>query len=58
MGGMSHRPKAHTRDNQRRFDEDAACWVKVARVAQRIGMRLIEIKDLLDSLPPDAYLIE
>lgn len=42
--------------NQRRFDEDAACRVKVARVAQRIGMRLAEIKDLLDSLPPDADL--
>ena len=47
-----------TSGNQRRFDKDAACRVKVARVAQRIGMRLIEIKDLLDSLPPDADLIE
>ncbi|MBU1800904.1 MAG: MerR family transcriptional regulator [Actinobacteria bacterium] len=47
-----------TTGNQRRFDEDAACRVKVARVAQRIGMRLVEIKDLLDSLPPDADLIE
>ncbi|MGL5816789.1 MAG: MerR family transcriptional regulator [Phycicoccus sp.] len=45
-----------TSGNQRRFDKDAACRVKVARVAQRIGMRLAEIKDLLDSLPPDADL--
>jgi MerR family redox-sensitive transcriptional activator SoxR len=43
-----------TTGNQRRFGEDAACRVKVARVAQRIGMTLVEIKDLLDSLPPDA----
>ncbi|MGL5851249.1 MAG: MerR family transcriptional regulator [Phycicoccus sp.] len=43
-----------TSGNQRRFGEDAACRVKVARVAQRIGLRLAEIKELLDSLPPDA----
>lgn len=47
-----------TTGNQRRFDEDAACRVKVARVAQRIGMRLVEIKNLLDALPPDADLLE
>ncbi len=47
-----------TTGNQRRFDEDAACRVKVARVAQRIGMRLVEIKKLLDSLPPDADILE
>lgn len=47
-----------TTGNQRRFDQDAACRVRVARVAQRIGMRLVEIKDLLDSLPPDADTLE
>ncbi|MGL5819525.1 MAG: MerR family transcriptional regulator [Phycicoccus sp.] len=45
-----------TSGNQRRFDQDAACRVRLARVGQRIGLRLAEIRDLLDSLPPDADL--
>ncbi|WP_218921905.1 MerR family transcriptional regulator [Kibdelosporangium phytohabitans] len=40
-----------TSGNQRRFTEDAACRVKVARVAQRIGYKVAEIADLLDGLP-------
>jgi MerR family transcriptional regulator, redox-sensitive transcriptional activator SoxR len=43
-----------TRGNQRRFGEDAPCRVKVARVAQGIGLSVREIAALLDGLPPDA----
>ncbi len=42
-----------TSGNQRRFTDDAACRVKVARVAQRIGYSIAEIAELLEGLPPD-----
>lgn len=45
-----------TPGNQRRFDEDASCRVKVARVAQRIGLSISEISELLSGLPPNATL--
>lgn len=42
-----------TSGNQRRFGADAACRVKVARVAQRVGLTVAEIAELLAMLPPD-----
>jgi MerR family redox-sensitive transcriptional activator SoxR len=44
---------ARTTGNQRRFDIHAACRVKVARVAQRIGLTIAEIRAMLDALPPN-----
>ncbi|MFG1916280.1 MerR family transcriptional regulator [Micromonospora sp. NPDC048898] len=44
---------ARTGGNQRRFDSDAACRIRVARVAQRVGLTVRDIRDLLASLPPD-----
>lgn len=40
-----------TSGNQRRFDDSAACRVKVARVAQRIGYSIADIARLLSTLP-------
>lgn len=48
----SHR----TAGNQRRFSDDAACRIRVARVAQRIGLSIAEIRDLLTELPEEAPL--
>lgn len=45
-----------TSGGQRRFDDHAACRVKVARVAQRIGLSVQEIRDLLATLPSDPGL--
>lgn len=45
-------PATRTRGNQRRFDENAACRVRVAQVAQRIGLSIAEIADLLATLGP------
>lgn len=45
-----------TSGNQRRFDDDAACRVRAARVAQRVGLSLAEIADVLADLPRDATL--
>ncbi|MEK8103966.1 MerR family DNA-binding transcriptional regulator [Micromonospora sp. M12] len=42
-----------TSGNQRRFDEHAACRVKVAQVAQRIGLSINEIAHLLSTLGPN-----
>ena len=42
-----------TSGDQRRFDETAACRVKVARVAQRVGLSVREIADVLSTLPED-----
>lgn len=42
--------------NQRRFGDDAACRVKVARVAQRIGLSVAETAAVLATLPPDPKL--
>lgn len=41
-----------TPGNQRRFDADTACRIKVARVAQRIGLTLADVRAVLDTLPP------
>ena len=47
--------RAHrTSGNQRRFDDDAGCRVKMARVAQRLGLSIKEIATLLDDLPANA----
>lgn len=47
-----------TSGNQRRFDRSTACRIRVARVAQRIGMTVHEIRDLLAVLPEDAQATE
>ncbi|MEV7987516.1 MerR family DNA-binding transcriptional regulator [Micromonospora sp. NPDC085948] len=41
-----------TSGNQRRFDDHAACRVRVAQVAQRIGLSINEIATLLGTLGP------
>ena len=45
-----------TSGNQRRFDVHAACRIRIARVAQRIGLTVTEIAELLAGQPPDAGL--
>ncbi|MFG1841109.1 MerR family transcriptional regulator [Micromonospora sp. NPDC049175] len=45
---------ARTSGNQRRFDSDAACRIRVARVAQRVGLTVNDIRALLAALPSDA----
>jgi MerR family transcriptional regulator, redox-sensitive transcriptional activator SoxR len=45
-----------TSGNQRRFDEHAACRVKVARVAQRVGLSVKEIREVLDGLGEEPTL--
>jgi MerR family transcriptional regulator, redox-sensitive transcriptional activator SoxR len=45
-----------TGGNQRRFAADAACRVKVARVAQRIGYSVADIVELLKGLPRNPQL--
>lgn len=45
-----------TSGGQRRFDDQAACRIKVARVAQRIGLSVQEIRDLLATLPSNPGL--
>lgn len=47
-----------TSGNQRRFGPEAACRVRVARVAQRIGLSVGEIRDLLATLPPEPALVD
>lgn len=47
-----------TSGNQRRFDDSAACRVKVARVAQRIGYSVAEIAELLSTLPRTPQLAD
>lgn len=42
-----------TTGDQRRFDDNAACRIKVARVAQRVGLTVREIADVLTALPDD-----
>lgn len=41
-----------TPGNQRRFEADTACRIKVAKVAQRIGLSVADVRVLLASLPP------
>lgn len=47
---------SRTSGNQRRFDHHAACRVKVTRVAQRVGLSISEIRDVLNSLGDDPTL--
>lgn len=42
-----------TSGNQRRFGEEDACRIKVIRVAQRVGMSVVEISELLTGLPQE-----
>ncbi|MEV6304718.1 MerR family transcriptional regulator [Actinoplanes sp. NPDC051861] len=42
-----------TRSDQRRFDESAACRIRVAKVAQRVGLTVREIADVFAGLPAD-----
>ena len=39
--------------NQRLFDQGAACRIRVAKLAQRVGLTVREIADLFADLPPD-----
>jgi len=42
-----------TTSNQRRFDDSAACRIKVAKLAQRVGLTVREIAELFFGLPAD-----
>ncbi|GAA4602324.1 MerR family redox-sensitive transcriptional activator SoxR [Actinoplanes octamycinicus] len=42
-----------TSGDQRRFDAAAACRIKVAKLAQRVGLTVREIADVLADLPDD-----
>ena len=42
-----------TAGDQRRFDDVAACRIKVAKVAQRVGLTVREIADVFGTLPAD-----
>jgi MerR family redox-sensitive transcriptional activator SoxR len=40
-----------TSGNQRRFYEADGCLIKIIRVAQRVGLSVAEIRDLMSGLP-------
>lgn len=42
-----------TAGNQRRFHRVEPCLVKIVRVAQRVGLTVAEIRDLMADLPQD-----
>ena len=42
-----------TAGDQRRFDASAACRIRVAKVAQRVGLTVREIADVFAALPDD-----
>ncbi len=42
-----------TPGNQRRFDESASCRIKVAKLAQRVGLTVREIAKIFADLPPE-----
>lgn len=42
-----------TAGDQRRFDESAACRIRVAKVAQRVGLTVREIAEIFAGLPAD-----
>ncbi len=42
-----------TSGNQRRFDESAGCRIKVAKLAQRVGLSVREIAEIFADLPPE-----
>lgn len=41
-----------TAGDQRRFDESAACRIRVAKLAQRVGLTVREIAEIFAGLPP------
>ena len=43
-----------TSGNQRRFLPEAVCRIRIARVAQRVGLTVREIADVLDDLPRNS----
>jgi len=43
-----------TSGNQRRFLPEAVCRIKMARVAQRVGLTVREIAEVLDELPEQS----
>lgn len=49
--GLVH--AVRTPGGARRFDATAACRIKVAKVAQRVGLTIREIVDVLEGLPAD-----
>lgn len=49
--GLVH--AVRTPGGARRFDATAACRIKVAKVAQRVGLTIREIVDVLEALPAD-----
>jgi MerR family redox-sensitive transcriptional activator SoxR len=42
-----------TPSNQRRFTDSAACRIKIAKLAQRVGLTVREIAEMFADLPPD-----
>ncbi len=42
-----------TTGNQRRFDDSAVCRIRIAKLAQRVGLTVREIADLFAGLPGD-----
>lgn len=42
-----------TSGDQRRFDGTAACRIRVAKVAQRVGLTVREIAEIFETLPDD-----
>jgi MerR family redox-sensitive transcriptional activator SoxR len=42
-----------TAGDQRRFDDSAACRIRVAKVAQRVGLTVREIAEVFAALPQD-----
>ena len=42
-----------TSGNQRRFDESAGCRIRVAKLAQRVGLTVREIAEIFADLPPE-----
>lgn len=42
-----------TAGNQRRFAAGAVCRIEVARLAQRVGLTVREIVDLMSTMPPE-----
>lgn len=43
-----------TAGDQRRFSDDAACRIRVAKVAQRVGLSVRDIADIFATLPDHA----
>lgn len=46
-------PAVRTAGNQRRFDESAACRIRVAKLAQNVGLTVREIAAVFADLPAD-----